>query len=869
MLNRYFLFTLLMVLVIACQSGKKLTDSPMGPVEPTIEANLDTLTITPEAEENIDQSAADNFVLPPYNPSYSLTNDLIHTKLDIKFDWQKQHVLGLAELTLKPFFYPTNQLELDAKGFDIHHVQMKNTSLKYQYDGNKLTVDLDRYYGSDELYVISIDYTAKPNEVEEGGSAAITSDKGLYFINPLGTENKPQQIWTQGETESSSKWFPTIDKPNERCTQEITLTVQDRFKTLSNGLLVSSTDLGNGFRSDYWQMDKPHAPYLFMVAVGDFAVVMDTSQNIPLAYYVEPEYEADAEAIFNHTPEMIEFFSRITGIPFPWSKYGQIIVRDYVSGAMENTTAVIFGDFVQKTTRELIDNDNDFIVAHELFHHWFGDLVTCESWANLTMNEGFANYSEYLWAEYKYGREQADYHRQNEKATYLNETQMGRIHPLIHFEYDDRESMFDAHSYNKGGMVLHMLRRYIGDDAFFAGLKKYLTDHAFSSTEAHDLRLTFEDLLGKDLNWFFNQWYFSPGHPVLSIEKTHYPDSGILSFTLKQIQDPKTNLSIFQLPITIELFDNNGNSKRHEVWMDQREQRFDIPVNGLPALTLIDPDDNLLMIKMEDKSIEESAFQYRFAEALAHRIEALQSLSGQHEGLAQNILVKALEDTHWFIRQQAITNVDITNNSFGLKQIKSMALNDSHSAVRSAAILKLSKSENKEFIPLLKQVLDQDQAYGSIGAALIGLQKLDSALAFEFATKFINEKPLAIPVGQVLAGSGDLEYLPYFKQQIDNSTSFNVISAIENYYLLIKKQSHEFLSQEIEEIKQWAINQKESIFKRYGSTKALYDLKTYLATARKNNPPLSAVYDEVKVMIKEIKETETNKQLINAYMFFN
>jgi len=220
-----------------------------------------------------------------------------------------------------------------------------------------------------------------------GGSAAITSDQGLFFINPRNEDSeKPQQIWTQGETEWNSRWFPTTDKPNERCTQEMYLTVEDKYVTLSNGLLKSSKKNADGTRTDYWKMVK-----------------------------------------------------------YPWQKYSQVVVRDYVSGAMENTTGVIFGDFVQKTERELIDNHNDGIVAHEMFHHWFGDYVTCESWANLTMNEGFANYSEYLWFEHKYGREEADRHLRNEMNGYLGSVGQGGAHPLIHWGYNDKEDMFDAH----------------------------------------------------------------------------------------------------------------------------------------------------------------------------------------------------------------------------------------------------------------------------------------------------------------------------------------------------------------------------------------------------------------------------------------
>ncbi len=242
--------------------------------------------------------------------------------------------------------------------------------------------------------------------------------------------------------------MPTFDQPNERSTQEFWITVEDKYKTLSNGLMISSNKNADGTRTDYWRMDQPHAPYLHMLAVGEFAKVDDKWRNVPLSYYVEPKYEPYAKEIFAHTPEMLEFFSKTLGVDYPWPKYSQIIVRDYVSGAMENTTAVIFGEFVQKTDRELADDNNDLIVAHEMFHHWFGDYVTTEAWSNLTLNEGFANYSEYLWFEHHDGKAAAEEHRMTELQGYLGLGSRGRLPPA---------DLVRAHLADRGGHVRRAL----------------------------------------------------------------------------------------------------------------------------------------------------------------------------------------------------------------------------------------------------------------------------------------------------------------------------------------------------------------------------------------------------------------------------
>jgi aminopeptidase N len=421
--------------------------------------------------------------------------ELKHTKLKVKFDYEKEQMAGEEWLTASPYFYPTDSLVLNAKAMLIHEVALdKNgakSPLKYEYKDDMLKINLDKTYNRNQDYTVYIKYTARPNEVTTKGSAAISDAKGLYFINAQGKDsNKPTQIWTQGETEASSAWFPTIDKTNQKTTQEIYMTVPDKYVTLSNGLMKSSTKEANGLRTDHWVMDKKHAPYLFFMGVGDYAVVKDKWRNMAVDYYVEKEYEPYAKQIFGNTPEMIEFFSKRLNYDFPWSKYAQIVGRDYVSGAMENTTAVLHQESAQQKPGDLIDENKwEDVISHELFHHWFGDLVTAESWSNLTVNESFANYSEYLWNEHKYGKDFADYGMMKALQGYFMDPS-NPTKDLVRFNYHDREDMFDGVSYNKGGAILHMLRNYLGDEAFFAGLTDYLKTNEYGTGEAHQVRLS-------------------------------------------------------------------------------------------------------------------------------------------------------------------------------------------------------------------------------------------------------------------------------------------------------------------------------------------------------------------------------------------
>ncbi len=325
------------------------------------------------------------------NYQYASTkiNDLIHTKLDLKFDYGKCYVYGRASITLKPHFYPTDSLRLDAKGMDLKNIsvlkQGRYVPLKFSYDSLTVAITLDKTYNQSEHYTLYFEYTAKLD-----ASKVRNEPHGLYFINPEGKEKGiPTQIWTYGEPECNSFWFPTIDKPNQKTTEEISLTVPGKFITLSNGRLTFQKKHPDGTRTDTWKMDLPHAPYLFMIAVGNFTIVKDSWHGKEVSYYVEPRYAKDARVIFSEIPEAMNFFSKTLGVEYPWNKYAEIRVHGF-NGAMENTTATEFNEDGQGSPRELADHGYDSGNVHELFHQWFGDYVTAESWSNLPLNESMA-----------------------------------------------------------------------------------------------------------------------------------------------------------------------------------------------------------------------------------------------------------------------------------------------------------------------------------------------------------------------------------------------------------------------------------------------------------------------------------------------
>ena len=675
-----------------------------------------------------------------YRESAPRINDLVHTKLDVKFDYSKSYMNGKAWITLAPHFYPTDSLTLDAKGMDIHKVAIvkggSTQTLKFQYDNSQLNINLDKTYKGGEQYTVYIEYTAKPNEVKVQGSAAITDAKGLYFINPTGEEkDKPTQIWTQGETEATSVWCPTIDKPDQKTTNEFIMTVPAKYVTLSNGKLVSQKTNADGTRTDDWKMELPHAPYLFFMGVGAYSVIKDTYKGKEVNYYVEKEYAPVAKKIFGHTPEMMGFYSRILGVEFPWAKYSQIVGRDYVSGAMENTTATLHQESAQQDARELVDGNGwESTIAHELFHQWFGDLVTCESWSNLTLNESFANYSETLWDEYKYGKDAGDAQNFGDMQGYLQSHSEKK--DLVRFYYNDKEAMFDAVSYNKGGRILHMLRSYVGDSAFFKALNVYLTTNKFKSAEAQQLRLAFEEVTGKDLNWYWNQWYYGAGHPQLTIDYAYDDAAKKVNVTVKQTQAEKA----FILPIAIDIY-TGAEKVRHNVWVKDKEETFSFPYSTHPDLVNVDAKKTLLTEKKDNKTLENFIHQYKYAGSYLDRREAIDFASkSQDNPKAADLVLLALKDKYFGLRSFAISKLDLKNETVKKQAepiLAEMAQKDPKSTVRASALAVLVQYNNGVYKSLFTKLVN-DSSYTVAGTALDALFKLDSAAAVAEAKRLVK-----------------------------------------------------------------------------------------------------------------------------------
>jgi aminopeptidase N len=685
-----------------------------------------------------------------YRASFPLLFSIPKTYLKVGFDFEEKTLIGNATLTIKPNKLITlDSIILDAKNMEISKVSIGNEILAFRQEKQLLIITLNKPLDNEQSADISINYVANPGVNKQKGSSSIRDAKGLYFINPLGIDSfKPTQIWTQGETESNSCWFPTIDKPNAKSTFTIEITVPNKFTTLSNGTLIKTINNGST-KTDIWQQNLPMSNYLVMMAIGEYYKENDFLNKLPVDYYVEPQYKSTAKAIFNNTPQMIDFFGKKLGVPFPWDKYAQVTARDYVSGAMENTSASLFGEFVQKDEHEIVDDNNDGIVAHELFHQWFGDLITCESWSNLFVNEGFASYGEYLWNEYKYGKDEADRGAYYDLVRYYSYAKTND-HPIVRFYYNDKEDMFNTITYRKGARVLHLLRHELGDNIFFEGLKHFLTTHAYKAAEVHDLRISMEYVSGKDLNPFFNQWLYKGGYPTTTIDYLQIGNQ--LQITINQNNDSGY---IFTQPITFKVLGKQ--SMEYKTIVKKASQTFTLDISNLISTTdtsiLIYPNATHTYIGkiIENTSLANKINCFKKANNFYDKISLIEAIKNQDTSAINLIAQLAMQDDNKYIQKEGMQlykkSILKTDTSV-INYLEKQAVQNSFAPNRAIAFDKLAQAyttnnflnyKKDAWLSLATNALKTDTAYLVRASAFNTIQAIDTTLAYTIAKQNITQ----------------------------------------------------------------------------------------------------------------------------------
>ncbi|HEX6511540.1 MAG TPA: M1 family aminopeptidase, partial [Chloroflexota bacterium] len=597
---------------------------------------------------------------PHYGPDRCYRAE--HLRLEMVVYPDEKRLEGTATYTLRRAAVMAEPAELVLDAADMQVLDV-SPARSWSHSEDKLHVE-PAMADADEL-ALSIRYAAQPS-------------KGMYFLEPDdGYPNRPRQIWTQGQAEDTRYWLPSFDFPNQKLTTELIATVPGDLTVVSNGELVSHEGSRWHFRQEV-----PHPAYLMTFAAGHFSRIEDRWRDVPVLYYVEPGREEDAERAFGNTPAMIDFFSSATGVPYPYAKYAQVAVADFVYGGMENTSATTQTDRTLHDARAHLDFSSDPLVSHELAHQWFGDLVTCRDWGHAWLNESFATYCEALWREHHLGRDEFLYDLHGLLHSYLGEARQRYMRPIATNVYREPSDVFDRHLYEKGGLVLHMLRMQLGDAAWWASIKHYLESHRGGNVATQDLQRAVEDVTGRNLEGFFQQWVFSPGHPQLKVSYSWDRKARLASVSVKQTQDTKHGTPEYRLDFNLAFDDYLV-----PVHLDAPERTVAVHLEREPRLVRLAPGGQLAL-KTADLELPSTQLKNQLAEDedVPLRVDAAKALGKKADREAVSALAGALlNDRFWGVqRQVALALADARTH--GAKQTLLGAIGLPHPKARRGVI---------------------------------------------------------------------------------------------------------------------------------------------------------------------------------------
>jgi aminopeptidase N len=516
------------------------------------------------------------------------TYDVLNYTIRTRFDVPNRAVLGDETVTLKPLAGGFRSFDLDASSMEIESVTLgdSNTALQFTQPKDKLSITLDHTYEPTDSISVRIKYHATP-------------EKGLYFIpqtrNGTASLTKPAQVWSQGEPEENHYWFPCYDFPDDKSTSEQFITTGMDEIAISNGALLETINNPDGTHTFHWKMDEPHSSYLISMVVGNYAKLSDTYKNIPVEYYTYKGTEAEARNAFAKTPEMMRLFSEKLGIEFPFNKYAQTVVANFIFGGMENITATTHADtevLGNRSGEAQISTEN--LISHELAHSWFGDLVTCKDWSQAWLNEGFATFMEAVFREQEAGHEGYLAEMRSNTFVYFLEDSLKYRRPIVYDRYHAPIDLFDATLYKKGALILHMLRYTVGDEMFWKALHKYLSEHRDENVETSDLERAFEETTGQKLDWFFDQWVYKAGYPELRVRSFYDLRAHTITLDVTQTQGTELDTpAVFRLPVDVEFVTVKGARVEH-IEINERHQRFTFKLDSKPLKINFDKDERIL-----------------------------------------------------------------------------------------------------------------------------------------------------------------------------------------------------------------------------------------------------------------------------------
>jgi aminopeptidase N len=648
--------------------------------------------------------------------------DAIHYRLKLTFDLEQKRFWGENRVTLKPLKDGFRECFLDAMELKVTGIlNDQNIPLIFKQTEGQLQINFLRSYNYGDKIIFTIKYSVN------------NPGKGFFFSEE--TDRNPNMISTDSWPDEARYWFPCYDYPHDKVTMELIATVKKPNKVLSNGKLISIKEHEqNSLVTYHWHQQKPHSTYLSMVAIGPFAVIKDSLGNLPINYWVYPKDLRDAKRIFRKTPDMIAFFNKIYDYPYPWAKYDQVETPTQGGGA-EATSATILGQNVICDEKGEKDFSWQTIIAHEVAHQWWGDLITLRTWSETWMNESFATYSDYLYTRYDRGEEEGALALLNKKNAYLKEARERYIRPIVFNRYESPGQNFDSHTYPKGACVLHMLRFILGDTSFFKTLSCFLHKHAFQAVDTRDFMTAIKDTTGRNLDWFFDQYIFKPGHPVFEVIYK-WKDKRVF-LKVSQVQDLSKNIPVYKIPVNIGI-KTRKNKTTHKVWISKKEQTFDFEVKDKPLLVRFDEGNHLLKEWTFKKDLNELIYQLKNDDVIGRIWAGSELVSHKMESPARKVLINsAVYDPFWAVRRNSIRALAKNNTTISNSFLRKIC-QDPNSRVRETAFGILGDKKDPKLIGFFKKQFKQDNSYLVQAEILRAIGKCGSKEASFFLEKALN-----------------------------------------------------------------------------------------------------------------------------------
>ncbi len=636
--------------------------------------------------------------------------DVQHIAVDVRFNLERQEVSGTVKHRIRSLGNPLTQLRVDAAAnMNFTAVAVDGSPAQYQHSGDTLTVMLPTPRSYNDTFTLSISYNVIPK-------------KGLYFITPnAGVRGQRHQIWTQGEAEDNRYWLPCYDYPNDRATSEVRATIPAGWKLLSNGLLRSTTPNPDSTTTWHWSQTKDHASYLIMLAAGDYLVTRDTADGIPLEYWSYPDMPERVAPTFARTPDVMRYLASKLGVPYPWEKYAQVMIANFMYGGMENTTATTLNDYALVDERGLIDYNPDELIAHEAAHQWFGDLVTNRSWGHLWIHESYATYLAARFCGHYYGDDVFAKEMYDAGTTAEGTDSWGGRNPIANGKGTT------ANIYQRGARVLQMLCQLVGEDQFWRANQFFLQRHAHGLVESNDLKLAFEDATGLNLDWFFQQWMYGAGMPQLAVEKTW--EEGQLQLIVRQTQTMDSLTGVFRAPVPIE-FHLADRVVADTVWVAHAADTFRFPLPAQPKFVIFDAGDVLLKTVQFPRTTDELIAQLQ-APRMIDRLLAVKELSRMKpakknaEQRARAIAEQFRREPSPFVRREMVSRVGTMEETIAATMLP-QAIGDPDADVRKEAVENAWIIPKEERTALLRPLL-RDSSFSVINATLGVLATTDTA----------------------------------------------------------------------------------------------------------------------------------------------